>query len=376
MDKKPQNYFFSEWDNELKKIKEQNLTRKLKNNSGLDFSSNDYLSLSKHAGIRKSLMQALKNNLPLSANASRLIRGNTPWHEETEKQFQQWINRPSALFFSSGYLANISLIGTVCKNSVLFSDQLNHASLIDACQFSKNPCHIYPHKNINKLEKLLKKEKHKKKVIITESLFSMDGDFAPLEEISHLALKYQALLIVDEAHATGVYGPKGVGLCGALKKKEHIISVHPCGKALASNGAFIAGPMLLKKYLINKCRAFIYTTAPSPILLFHIQCVLNTLKKESNRRLLLKKKVTFFRDKIKGFADIGDSESAIFPIITGHTNSALQMEKKLQKAGYDIRAIRYPTVPRGKERLRICIHYNHTLKQLEKLTGILKQIVK
>lgn len=376
MKKNIQNHFFSQWNKELKELEKQNLTRKLTINSGLDFSSNDYLSLSDHPGIRKSLIQALKKNLPLSSGASRLIKGNTIWHEETEKLFQKWINRPATLFFSSGYIANISLINTVCKDSILFSDQLNHASLIDACRFSKNICHIYPHKNTTELEKMLKKENHQKKVIITESLFSMDGDFAPLEEISDLALKYQALLIVDEAHTTGIYGSKGTGLCNSLKQREHIISVHPCGKALASSGAFIAGPKILKKYFINKCRPFIYTTAPSPVLLFHIQCVLNTLKNEPNRLKLLKKKAMFFRKKLKSFTDIKESESAIVPFITGSSTNALQMEKALQKNGYDIRAIRYPTVPRGKERLRICIHYNHTYKQLENLSILLKQLSK
>ena len=373
---KVNSYFLSEWKQELKQLSQQNLNRRLKWNSGLDFSSNDYLSLSQHSGIRKSLIQSLKKNLPLSAGASRLVRGHTPWHEETETLFQQQVDRKSSvLFFSSGYLANLGLISTICKNAVLFSDQLNHASLIDGCRLSRSPCHIYAHKNMNELEALLKKEKQKKKVIITESLFSMDGDFAPLEELSQLALKYQSLLIVDEAHATGIYGSNGSGLCSLLKKKEHIIRIHPCGKALSASGAFVLGPPLLKKYLINKCRAFIYTTAPSPILLFHIQCVLNTLRKEPNRRKLLRKKSSFFRNLVKGFADIGDSESSIVPIITGSAAWAISLEKALQKKGYDIRAIRYPTVLKGKERLRICIHYKHTYKQLEQLAHCLKRFL-
>ncbi len=367
-------YHLVKWEKELKKIKQQNLDRKLTLNQNLDFSSNDYLSLVHHSGIRKSLIQALKKNLPLSAGASRLIRGHTPWHEETESLFQKQVNRPSVLFFGSGYLANLGLISTLCQEAVIFSDQLNHASLIDGCRLSRRPSHIYPHKNLNKLEDLLKTEKQKNKVIITESLFSMDGDFAPLQELSELAIKYKSLLIVDEAHATGIYGPKGMGLCGSLKNKDHIISIHPCGKALSANGAFVAGPTFLREYLINKCRTFIYTTAPSPVSLFHIQCVLNTLIKEPKRKELLKKKSNFFRKKAGGFAFIGDSESVIVPIIVKNTNTALSMEKALQKKGYDVRAIRYPSVPKGKERLRICIHYNHTYKQLEQLIYHLKTL--
>lgn len=372
---KKRSAWIKKWEKELVSLNSKNLSRQLCLPTGLDFSSNDYLSLANHSGLRKLLIQALKNKLPLGSGASRLIRGHTIWHKETEDLFKKWIGYP-ALFFGSGYLANLGLISTLCKDSVIFSDQMNHASLIDGCRLSRSPCHIYAHKNLNELETLLKKEKRKNKVIIAESLFSMDGDFAPLKELSDLALKYQALLIVDEAHATGLYGSNGRGLCSLLKKRDHIISVHPCGKALSASGAFVVGPESLKKYLVNKCRPFIYTTAPSPVLLFYIKCVLNILINNPQMRESLKKKSQFFREQVKKFANIGDSESVIVPIITGSTSSALLLEKKLQKKGYDIRAIRYPTVPKGKERLRICIHYNHTYKQLKQLVFDLKQGLK
>ena len=184
---KVKNIFLSKWEQELKQLNRYSLNRTLKIHSGLDFSSNDYLSLGHHSGIRKALIQALKKNLPLSSHASRLVRGHTLWHEKTEFLFQKWIGSNvgeslSALFFSSGYLANLGLISTLCReNFVLFSDQLNHASLIDGCRFSPGACHIYAHKDMNQLESFLKKQKKQKKIIITESLFSMDGDFAPLK---------------------------------------------------------------------------------------------------------------------------------------------------------------------------------------------------
>lgn len=289
------------------------------------------------------------------------------YHEEAEKCFQKWIGREASLFFSSGYMANIGIINVLPKNTVLFSDQLNHASLIDACRLSKLTCHIYPHKDIQHLEHLLKKETGQNKAIITESLFSMRGDFAPLQELSSLALKYQALLIVDEAHATGIYGHEGRGLCSFLKQTNHIITIHPCGKALSTNGAFIAGPRILKQYLINKCRTFIYTTAPSPLVAFHITSVLRFLKKCPQRREKVKKKARFFRELLSKSFSIKDSESVIVPVVMGNPKKALQCEQYLQKKGYDIRAIRYPTVPKGQELLRICIHYNHTNKQLKDL---------
>ena len=357
------------WETELEKLKEANLERTLKVTTGLDFCSNDYLSLAGHKGIRAELIKALKNNIPLSAGASRLLRGQTPWHEETETLFRKWVGRESALFFSSGYLCNIGVISTF-QDYTLFSDELNHASLIDGCRLSRNPCYIYPHKDLNKLEIYLKKTKEGKKMIITESLFSMDGDIAPLKEISELALKYKALLLVDEAHATGIFGKNGGGFLTLLKEKEHIISIHPCGKALSSNGAFVVGPKLLKKYLIHKCRPFIYTTAPYPLLLLQIKSVLNTLKKEPNRMELLKKKALYFRKKIS----YGESESPIVSVVLGSAGRVLSGGRELQKRGFDVGAIRYPTVPKKTERLRICLHYNHTYKQLDSLAQSLKKL--
>ncbi len=369
-------WFLSDWEQEYKNLIQENLNRELTLNEALDFSSNDYLSLRNNPFIRKTLIQELKKGLPFSSNSSRLIRGHSHWHEETEDFFRKWIQRPSVLFFGSGYLANMGLIHSVCKESVIFSDELNHASLIDACRFSKKTYHIYKHKNMNQLEDQLKKEKNKKKVILTESLFSMDGDFAPLKDLSDLALKHQALLIVDEAHATGIYGPGGRGLSASLKSKEHIISVHPCGKALATSGAFVAGPKILAKYLSNTCRTFIYTTAPSPLLLFHIKQILITLKNQPNRRKILKKNSSIFRKLLQKFTSIGNSESQIVPVFLGQAKKALHLSEILKNEGYDIRAIRYPTVAKQTERLRICVHYNHPINSLKKLARILEGFFK
>ena len=364
--------FHAEWSKQINDLKKQGLKRELKTAQGIDFSSNDFLSLSQYPPIRKALIKALGQGIPLNAGASRLIRGQTKWHEQAETLFQKWVARSSALFFSSGYLANMAIISTLGKDSVIFSDELNHASLIDGCRILNKKKYIYPHKNLDVLEKLLKKEKReKKKIIITESLFSMDGDLAPLKELSTLALRYGALLVVDEAHSTGLYGHKGAGLCSLLKKKEHIISVHPCGKALGASGAFVAGPKILKSYLINYCRPFIYSTAPHPLLLFHLQCVIELLQKDLKRRDTLHEKAKYFRDKLKTFANIGESESAIIPLILGNNPAVLKLAKVLQNKGYDIRAIRYPTVAKGQERLRICIHYEHTKKQLK---GLIKSL--
>ncbi len=335
---------------------------------GVDFCSNDYLSLQFHTGIRKNLVQALKNPaMPLSGGSSRLIRGTTIWHQELEKTLKTWIKKP-CLFFNSGYMAGTGLIATLCKKEdEVFSDQLNHASLIDGCRLSKAKVSVYKHKDIPHLHTLLKKSQRRYKFIITESLFSMDGDFAPLKALSFLSQKYKALLIIDEAHATGIYGPQGQGLSYSLGKSTPFLSLHPCGKALSTGGAFVAAPQSIKKYLINKSRPFIYTTAASPLQLQHLNLVMDTLKENPERRQTLKQKALFFRSQVQKFHPVEHSTSPIVPLLYKGNMKVTQMAKTLQKKGYDIRAIRHPTVPKGKERLRICIHYNHSFKDLKNL---------
>ncbi len=338
-----------------------------------DFSSNDYLSLSQIQALRKQVITALQKGLPFTAKGSRLLGGQSLLHQQTEKLFAQFVGRPEALFFSSGWHANTGLIATLTTtNTALFSDQLNHASLIEGCRLSNPQVYIYPHKNLNKLEDLLKKVKVKHKIIITESVFSMDGTQAPLQELSTLALKHNALCIIDEAHATGIYGKKGAGLCTLLKEKSHIISVHPCGKALSTRGCFVAGPLVLKDYLINKCKSFIYTTASSDLELFLVKNHLQFLQKHPERRKTLKQKALMFRSYLKNIFVGGDKDSPIVPVFAKSTQKALKIAGLLQSKGYDIRAIRYPSVPKGSSRLRIIIHYNHTDKELKKLAYMLQ----
>lgn len=384
--------YIARWKRELQALKKQKQYRELCIFSDKrDFSSNDYLSLSEEPIIRQSLLKELKQGISTSIGSSRLLRGHSIWHKNAEDIFQKYVGAESALFFNSGYLANMGLIHTLAANTdtTLFSDQLNHASLIEGCRFSRAPCHIYSHKNTNQLERLLKKSNAKNKIIITESLFSMDGDKAPLEKLSELALQYKALCIVDEAHAIGLYGKGGGGFCTLLKKTNHIIRVYPCGKALSATGAFIVGPKILKEYLVNKCKNFIYTTATSPFQMCIIQSHLKFLKQNPDRRKLVKQKAYFFRNLLQkgGACVLGEEDSPIVPVlVNSFSNSKKRVSDKtikmqnirvlalanfLQNRGYDIRAIRFPTVPVGSERVRITIHYNHSKKELKKLAQII-----
>ena len=355
------------FETNLKQRKQNSLYREIFMLKGVDFTSNDYLNLSSHLEIRKKMLKALEKDLDLSSKASRLLGGTSSWHSRAEEVLKGFINRPAVLSFSSGYQANLGLIPALAQERIIFSDELNHASLIDGIRLSKSPYHIFRHNDLNHLENLLKKE-NKKKLIVTESLFSMEGDFCQLEEISKLALKHQALLFVDEAHSTGLFGKSLGGCVSDLKEKDHIVTVHTGGKALGSSGAFIGSSLLIKDYLINNCRSFIYSTAPPPLLMVQWLACLEVLKKEKHRSLELRKKSLQFRKDLS----LTESESPIVPIALREANEALKSSQKLKDQGFFIQAIREPTVPKDKQGLRVILHYNHTEEQLE----ILKQNLK
>lgn len=361
---------FDFFENNLKRRKRHKLYRENSTLQSIDLTSNDYLGLSSHPSIRKQMITALEEGLALSSKASRLLGGTSAWHLKAEEALKTFINRPAVLSFSSGYQANLGLIPALAKERVLFSDELNHASLIDGIRLSQSHCRIFRHRDLDHLETLLKKEKGEK-LIVTESLFSMEGDFSALEDLSQLALKYQALLVVDEAHSTGLFGESLGGLISDFKKQDHIVTVHTGGKALGSSGAFVGSSLLIKNYLVNNCRSFIYTTSPPPLLMLQWLAVLEVLKKEKDRALDLRKKSLQFRKDL----GLNLSESPIVFIVFKRVEQALQAEKKLSEQGFFIKAVREPTVPKDKQGLRIILHYDHTGEQLNHLKKQLKIIL-
>ena len=357
---------FESFEKALQERKIQDGYRTPVHPSGVDFISNDYLNLSSHPHIRKAMITALEEGIPLSSRASRLLSGTLSWHEKMEEHLKTFIGREGVLLFSSGYLANVGALPVLAKGKTVFSDEFNHASLIDGISLSKSPCRVYPHNDLNVLEQLLKKEPGKK-IIVTESLFSMEGDFAPLKNLSELALRYGALLVVDEAHATGIFGSNFSGCVSDLKEKDHIVTLHTCGKALGSFGAFVGSSALIKNYLINYCRSFIYTTAPPPLLLVQWKAALEVLEKEPHRPLTLRKKALNFRTALSDLFPLEKTESPIVPILMDGAGETLKKAIQLREQGLDIRAIRYPTVPKGKERLRIVLKSDHSQEQIKHL---------
>ena len=362
----------------LKDLKKQNLYRSLREPRGMDFSSNDYFSLTLNSTQRESLIKALKEGLPLGAGSSRLLRGHTSYHKNIETQLRNFLGREAVLLFSSGYLANVGALSLLCKKALIFSDEFNHASLIDGMRLSGGNICIYPHKDMSYLKKKLEKEKHhRKKVIVTESLFSMEGDLAPLKTLLELAKIHSALLYVDEAHATGVFGEKGEGRLFSYLPEDSldfVLSLHTFGKAFGSQGACLACSKRFKEYLVNHCRPFIFTTAPSPVLIPLWEEALRWIQNRKEERESLKDKASFFRDEVKKMGFSSPSESPIVPLILGGNERALYWAEELQKRGFDVRAIRYPSVPKGTERLRICIHSRHREEDLHSLLEALRDL--
>ena len=347
--------------------KQQQLYRKPLTLKGLDFCSNDYLGLSQHPQIKKDLIQFLKSKAPVSSQASPLLGGYQ--NLLVEKALQKFVQRPKVLCFSSGYQLNLGIIPALAQQRLIFSDEENHASLIDGIRLSQRPYFIFKHNDLKHLEDLLKKHAGLK-MIVTEALFSMSGDFSPLESLADLALKYQALLVLDEAHSTGLFGHNLGGLVRGLKNKEPVISIHTGSKALACFGAFMACNSLVKDYLINHCRSWIYSSAPSPLLSAQLLSTLKILKQEKHRAETLKQKALEFRQSLS----LAQSQSPIVFIPLKTAKRAVQASKLLSKKNYFIPAIRYPTVPKDRQGLRVVIHYKHSKKQLKELSQIIKTL--
>src|SRR5258708_4368789 len=327
---------------------------------GVNFCSNDYLGLAEHPGLRAELAEAVRLFEKVGGTGSRLLSGQTEEWGELEDEFAKFAGTESALFFTTGYAANVGLLSSlVGKDDVVFSDERNHASLIDGMRLSGARTVIYPHLNLSALEDALRLSPCApcRRVIVTESVFSMDGDIAPLVELANLAEKYNAALILDEAHATGVHGPTGHGLAAAAGITSKVLAViHTCGKALASAGAFVCGPAVLKEHLVNHARTFIFSTALPPYLAAQITAALRLAAGINEDRASLLHRAAWLRAALQseGFEAAGTA-SQIVPVVLGHNDATLDAAEHLQREGFAVRGIRPPTVPEGGSRLRLSL---------------------
>ncbi|MEK7841116.1 MAG: 8-amino-7-oxononanoate synthase, partial [Deltaproteobacteria bacterium] len=328
--------------------------------------SNNYLGLANHPKIKQAAIKAIEK-YGFGSGASRLVSGNMELHAELEQRLARFKGAEAALVFNSGYHANIGIISALIgRGDVIFSDKLNHASIIDGGILSRAKFIRYPHKDINALESLLKKHSsfntHHSTLIVTDGVFSMDGDIAPLKELLELAGKYNCILMVDDAHATGVLGANGKGTLEHFGiENPNIIQMGTLGKALGCFGAYVAGSKKLVDYLINRARSFIYTTSLPPSVCAAGIAALDIIENEPQLRVDLRNRVLYFRTELKQAGlDTLNSETQIIPILVGEAEKAARISRDLLDKGIFLQAIRPPTVPKGTSRLRVTLMANHS----------------
>jgi 8-amino-7-oxononanoate synthase len=344
----------------LRALEHRNQLRSLAEIHGVNLCSNDYLGLAGNPALHESVSLALQQTKRIGGTGSRLLSGQTEAWRELETRFATFAGAESALFFTTGYAANVGLLSAlITKDDVIYSDAQNHASLIDGMRLSGARKVIYPHLNLHVLEDALRQEAGApwRKVIVTESVFSMDGDIAPLTDILALAEKYGAALIVDEAHATAVHGPGGRGIAAQAGIVQRVLAViHTCGKGLGSAGAFVCGPAVLKEHLINHARTFIFSTALPPYFSKQVAAALElSITMDLERHYLLNNASRFVHQLHAHGFDTTASASQIVPIVLGNNEDALDAAEHLQRDGFAVRAIRPPTVPEGSSRIRLSL---------------------
>jgi len=349
----------------------------------VNFSSNDYLGLANDPRLRKAATSAI-DEFGVGAAASRLISGTQSPHLRLERALAKWKGTEAALCFSSGYAAALGTIpGLVAKNDVVLLDKLCHASLIDGAKLSGAVLRVFPHNQLGKLESHLEwaRREHpaKRVLVITESVFSMDGDHAPLRELVELKKRFGALLMLDEAHAIGVIGPNGRGLAAEENASKEIdVQMGTLSKALGTSGGYICGSRTLIEWLINGARSFIYSTAPPPAIAAAALAAVDFLASPEGeeRRLLLWERIRLMQGLLPRAGlneEQSGARSAIFPWIVGDEQAALNLAAALQKEGFLVPAVRYPTVAKGAARLRITVTAAHDDDQIRALCQAIKR---
>lgn len=341
--------------------------------SGIDFTSNDYLGLARHPALREAILTALDEDGLVGAGGSRLLRGHHPAHARLETFAAQFFGTERALYFANGFLANFALFSTLPErhDAVIFDERI-HASVKEGVHAGTAARYKVAHNDVAAFEAAIERarEKGAKRIYLAvESVYSMDGDLAPLAALDALARQTEAVLIVDEAHATGIFGARGRGLSEAFTN-ETTIAVHTCGKALGVAGALVTASAEAIDYLINKARPFIYSTAPPPMLAAAVQRALPLIDEEPWRRARVLELARFAHGELNPAAAFAGSQ--IVPVIIGGEERTLEIARVLQEQGFDVRAIRPPTVPEGTSRLRVSINAGHSEEQIAALGRCLR----
>ena len=374
--------------NELSQLRDRQLERQFRRTAhrrgaivetdhgpAVDFSSNDYLGLASDRRIVDAAVAALHEH-GVGAGAARLISGNTPEHEALERDVATFFAAERALTFSSGYAANVGIIpALVTRGDAIFADALNHASLIDGCRLSRAAVHVYAHANHAALGALLDRHRGgaRRALIVTDGLFSMDGDVAPIAEIAELARQFDAWTFVDDAHAAGVLGEDGRGTASDAGSDAAQVTVGTLGKAFGSAGAFVYGSATLIQYLLNRARSFVFSTAMLPAQAAAARAALRIAAAEPERRRTLADNSRALRDALSraNVTVAATGDGPIVPVLLGDEARTMRIGATLARSGFLVGAVRPPTVPPGGSRLRITASAAHTQEQIDGLAGAL-----
>ncbi|PXA84578.1 8-amino-7-oxononanoate synthase [Nostoc sp. 3335mG] len=364
---------------DLALLTEQGRRRSLAPRAGLDFASNDYLALAGDPRLAAAVRAAIDRGVPIGSGGSRLLRGNHEEHEALEADAAALFGTEAALWFSSGFAANAALLATLPqRGDLVVHDALIHASAHEGMRLGRAERVAAAHNDAQAFDDAIRGWRDAggtgRPWIAVESLYSMDGDRAPLDALAEVALRHEAMLLIDEAHATGVFGPDGRGLAHALDGQEHVVSLRTCGKALGCEGALVTGATVVRDFLVNRGRGFIFSTAPSPLMASAVRESLRILADEPQRREALHALIAEAEALLapRGVAPTG---SQILPLILGDDRRTMAVAAGVQAAGFDVRGIRPPTVPPGTARLRLSLTLNVTAQDVARLADTLQEIL-
>ena len=342
-----------------------------------NFGSNDYLDLACDERVRRAAARAIEQRW--GAAASPLLVGRSPAHADLEADLARFEGTEAALVFSSGYAANVGTITALAgPGDVIYCDRRNHASLIDGSRLSRARMRVYRHRDVDRLRKLLERDAgFRRRFVVTDAVFSMDGDLAPLDALADLAERYEATLIVDEAHGTGVFGSSGRGGAEHFGVEERVaVRIGTLSKALGSSGGFVAGSRTLVEWLANRARSYVFSTAPPPAVCAAASTALRIVQEEPWRRQRLLDHARRLRERLReGGLDVGKEVGPILPIAVGDPERAMRCSSALEERGLLVPAIRAPSVPRGTERLRISLSAGHDTESVEKLASELLRVL-
>jgi len=348
---------------DLKDLAGRGRLRSLRGRSGIDFTSNDYLGLAESDELRRAASEAIARGVPVGAGGSRLLRGNHEEHEALEAEAAAYFGAETALYFGGGFVANQAIFSTLPqRGDLVIHDELVHASVHEGLRSGRADHVAVAHNNTDAFDAAIVRWRAAggkgRPWLSVESLYSMDGDSPDIAGLFAVADRHEAMVVIDEAHATGVLGPQGRGLAAAFEGRDNLITLHTCGKGLGTVGGFILAPRTIRDFLVNRARPFIFATAPSPLTTAITRSAIEISRTNPVRRERLAGLVQFAGDELRRRCGIAPSGSQIIPVIIGSDRAAVAVAASLQQRGFDIRAIRPPTVPEGTARLRIALTLN------------------